>query len=229
MAKRIWTKEQLERKKFMDKKRYLENKEKVSQEEKEKYASDPEYRVKKVEASRQRYAAKREQIRAKAREKYRTDEEFRQKDILNSKIWRENNREKCIEKNKRWVELNRARSNEIKKKYVQRNPEKQAEARKKWIEENPDRIKAYARVRKFYIRRATIYKDEKTRILQIYLECAEISKQTGVQHHVDHIIPLRGRKVCGLHCLDNLRIIPAKDNQAKGNKWEIDFNVVNLE
>lgn len=51
----------------------------------------------------------------------------------------------------------------------------------------------------------------------------EMSRQrtieTGIQHSVDHIVPLQHPMVCGLHCPDNMRIIPLVDNQSKGNNW----------
>lgn len=43
-------------------------------------------------------------------------------------------------------------------------------------------------------------------------------KTTGIVWHVDHIVPIQGKTVCGLHCASNLRVIPGVENIVKGNR-----------
>jgi len=44
-----------------------------------------------------------------------------------------------------------------------------------------------------------------------------VSEATGIKHHVDHIVPLKSRSVCGLHVEHNLQVIPASQNCRKQN------------
>ena len=56
-------------------------------------------------------------------------------------------------------------------------------------------------------------------IQEIYRMSDELTKQTGIQHNVDHIIPLHGENVSGLHMLSNLTILTAEENVAKSNTF----------
>lgn len=58
------------------------------------------------------------------------------------------------------------------------------------------------------------------KIKSIYLEAVRLSEATGIPHHVDHIYPLAGVSVSGLHVENNLRVIPAVDNMRKHNKMD---------
>lgn len=54
----------------------------------------------------------------------------------------------------------------------------------------------------------------------IYAEARRLTIETGVPHQVDHIVPLLGRSVSGLHVEYNLRIVTATENAAKSNRHQ---------
>ncbi|MFP5434219.1 MAG: HNH endonuclease signature motif containing protein [Alphaproteobacteria bacterium] len=55
-------------------------------------------------------------------------------------------------------------------------------------------------------------------IRAIYAEAALLTDTTGVRHEVDHIYPLQGKFVCGLHCEANLQILTKTENIRKHNR-----------
>ncbi len=100
---------------------------------------------------------------------------------------------------------------------------------REWKRANPDRIRGYdyrspARTTKYamdrvaaQLRATPAWADQKA-IEAIYVEAKRLTEATGIAHHVDHMVPLRGRNVCGLHWEANLRPVPAHVNQKKANK-----------
>lgn len=60
--------------------------------------------------------------------------------------------------------------------------------------------------------------DHLKNIRKFYEQAQKITETTGVKHHVDHIVPLRGKTVSGLHVPWNLQILTASENGKKHNK-----------
>jgi 5-methylcytosine-specific restriction endonuclease McrA len=56
-------------------------------------------------------------------------------------------------------------------------------------------------------------------IKEVYKLAAERTKLHGFSWHVDHIVPLQGKLVSGLHTIANLQVIPASQNVQKSNTW----------
>lgn len=63
-------------------------------------------------------------------------------------------------------------------------------------------------------------KDHLWMLREIYSLRALRQKMTGIKWHVDHVVPLRGKNVSGLHVPWNLQIIPAVENIIKNNKFD---------
>lgn len=105
------------------------------------------------------------------------------------------------------------------------NKEKRIQQAKEWRKNNPeaaamlDRLdSARRRAKKRMAEPSWLTEEHYAAIKAIYAEAVRLTKETGTPHHVDHIVPLRGKTASGLHVPWNLRAIPAFENLKKGAK-----------
>jgi len=120
------------------------------------------------------------------------------------------------EKRKAWRDTNTKSIRLSNKKFQESHPTYFTDYRKN----NPDIISKHRLKRRTCKKQASPSWYEKEQISTLYQKRDELSKLWGIQLHVDHIVPLQGKNVCGLHCLDNLQLIEAKLNQKKYNKFK---------
>lgn len=123
--------------------------------------------------------------------------------------------------------LERAAAIKRASKYQKEKPEVHRKASARYMEKNRKecyrRIDAWGKVRpekkRFY---AKMYRVSKSQATPVWADIDLISEvyQEAEYHglHVDHIIPLRGKTVCGLNIWNNLQLITKSENSAKGNR-----------
>jgi len=125
------------------------------------------------------------------------------------------------QRNKKYYSLNKDRRNAANlDNYYKNHEESKRKAREYYYRNKDVAFKNCAKRRTAKLRAIPCWVDNthEDRIKSIYKACINTTKKTGKKHHVDHIIPLQGDTVCGLHVWWNLRIVPADQNLSKGNR-----------
>ena len=105
-----------------------------------------------------------------------------------------------------------------------RNIDKNLNTKKEYMKNNKglvNAIKAKRRAAKLQRTPSWTTETDIWMMKEIYNLAALRTKLTGVKCHVDHIIPLQGKLVSGLHTPYNMQVIPAAQNISKGNKFEL--------
>jgi len=183
--------------------------------------------------NKDRYEQNKEEIKQRVRNWSRDNKDRKR---ATDKAYRENNKQKVRKGWKDWADRNRASMNEARKAWRESNKERLALYWKNYHAEKPhirrmsslkyyynnkDKVSAQNRLHQKQVKVATPAWYNSFSVRVKYKERDTMSKVTGIVHHVDHIIPLQGENVCGLHVHNNLRVIPARDNLRKSNKLEL--------
>lgn len=119
---------------------------------------------------------------------------------------------------KSWYVANQGRRSEYWIGWYQANREHRAASYAAWAKRNKHVVNALIMKRYAAKKNATPAWADYDKIREFYREAARLTEATGVRHEVDHIYPLQGKNVSGLHCEANLQIITKLENLRKRNK-----------
>lgn len=109
------------------------------------------------------------------------------------------------------------------KEWAQSNKDRKREYDRNWIENNRAISRSHKARRRAKERTATppwLTETQLEAIKAVYLEAERLFKETGIPYQVDHIVPLSGKTVSGLHVPWNLRAIPAQENNRRPRVWD---------
>ena len=132
------------------------------------------------------------------------------------------NKKEILDKAKKRYNENKERLMAYDNAYQNKNKEKLKQYRKKYKKQNSERynfINSLRRSNKLKATPSWLSEFDLNYIQHIYIQAKELEKIDGNKRHVDHIIPLKGKQVCGLHVPWNLQILTAKENLTKNNRY----------
>lgn len=108
--------------------------------------------------------------------------------------------------------------------WQKKNPDIVRRMKESWLDRNPDWHSKYVNLNRGKINSyAASYRAKKLKATPLWADLSAIQafyEACPPGYHVDHIIPLQGKIVSGLHVLNNLQYLPAHENLSKSNKFD---------
>lgn len=144
--------------------------------------------------------------------KVSTTSDFKAKKRVYRKTYYKANKDKVLAKTKAYRSQNKKRKYETDKLWRMTNPEKCRTYTKRYRSKNSNKVRFWYACRRADLLKRTPSYANINKIEEFYKNCPP-----GME--VDHVIPLRGKNVSGLHVETNLQYLQKEDNRRKSNKF----------
>jgi hypothetical protein len=158
-----------------------------------------------------------EHVKALRKTKYAED---RHSNIEKAAAWKKRNPAKALASQRSRATINRDKNRAARKAWEAKNPAAAAESFKRYRDSHRAEIRARLTISKQGREKRRVLWANQDAIIAIYRHAEFLTRTTGRQYVVDHIIPLQGRTVSGLHIEINLRVVEHHENARKHNAWE---------
>ncbi|MGN6657074.1 MAG: hypothetical protein ACTHJ9_17275 [Rhodanobacter sp.] len=132
--------------------------------------------------------------------------------------WQKANSQKVKARKARYFAVNKDRVMTVRQAYLARNAETVSAKRRAFHAANPHKARAYNARRKATLLQSTPPWFDAKKVSEFYFAADFLGMVTGEWYHVDHIVPLQSKIVCGLHNEFNLQVTPGQENLRKGNR-----------
>lgn len=150
----------------------------------------------------------------------------REIEIAQTKLYKEKNAEWRKSYEKQYEKENADRIAKRKAEYYKEKRDLILERCTTYQKRNRGRYNHYSKIRNLIKKNRVPAWANLEKIECIYIECKRLKESTGINYVVDHILPLQGKIVSGLHTEHNLRIVEYKENASKLNKWNPDDSYI---
>lgn len=138
--------------------------------------------------------------------------------------WQQDNPDRVKKNHDAWNKRNPGLANKRRKEWYENNLERHNQQMKRYFQENPHlraKLSSVQRAAKNHRTPLWLTDDDFWMMDEIYRLAGLRTAVTGIAWHVDHVIPLRGKLVSGLHVPSNLQVVEWKKNLKKGNRYAV--------